>query len=102
VATGSLDRVKGDFEGLNDPQLRPFQKAEKPGCVWMARSSTNWTPGHIQGETQIGIYDLNTFKFQKVREVEGIQFESGDMWVDETENLIHAVVGGDLVRLKLR
>lgn len=102
AATGALDRVKGDFEGLNDPQLRPFQKAGKPGCVWMARSSTNWTPGHIGGETQIGIYDLNTFKFQKVRDAEGIRFESMQMWVDEGENLIHAVVDGDLVRLKLR
>lgn len=99
AATGALDRIKGDFEGLDEQELRPLQPAAKPGCVWMARFSQE---GRSQPGTIVGLYDMNTFKFQEVRKLEGLNFNSMKMWVDEDAGWIHAVVNGDLIRARMR
>jgi len=92
--TGSLERIKGDFEGLKNQMLRPLQAAAKPGYVWMAR----WNAPN----NDIGLYDMNHFKFECVRKVEGLTFRSTEMWVDEEAGSIYAVVNGDLIRTPLR
>jgi len=99
AASGALERIQGDFEGLGGKELRPLQKATKPGCVWMARY---WNEGGSQHGTIVGIYDLRNFKFQAIRKVEGLNFDSMEMWVDEDAGFIQAVVNGDLIRTRLR
>ena len=94
AASGALEPILGDFEGLKNQMLRPLQVATKPGFVWMAR----WNAPN----NEIGLYDMNAFKFQMVRQVEGLSFESTEMWVDEDAGCIYAVVNGDLIRTPLR
>jgi hypothetical protein len=94
ATSGALERIEGDFEGLKNQTLRPLQAAAKPGCVWMAQS--------INSNTYAGLYDMNKYRFQVVREVEGLRFESTEMWVDEDAGCIYAVVNGDLIRTPLR
>jgi hypothetical protein len=99
AASGALERIKGDFEGLEKQRFRLLQPAAKPGCVWMARY---WSKDVSQIGTIVGIYDMNTFKFQEIRKLDHLAFDSMEMWVDEDAGCFYAVVNGDLVRVRLR
>lgn len=94
AASGALERVEGDFEGLENQSLRPLQIAQQAGSVWMARPDGN--------STHVGRYDLGTFQFEAIREIKGLTFQSTEMWVDAEANSIYAVVNGDLIRLPLQ
>jgi hypothetical protein len=51
--------------------------------------------------TRIVRYDTKNFTRQVVKTIQGICFDSMDMWVDEAGGMIYAAANGDLVRVPL-
>jgi hypothetical protein len=96
-ASGKLEKAEdeADFRPLRNEELRPLQPTGEDFKVW-AVDPTLGSPGIV-----VGKYDLKAFKFTPVRKIEGIDFESSAMWVDETEGMIYAAANGDLVKIPL-
>ena len=96
--TGKLDRVKGEFQPLQDETWRPLQNTARPGIVWAALPEVE---KNRHTGTLIGRYDLSRFHFETVMKVPVLQFRSMDFWVDEPAKRVWIALNGDLLSLPL-
>ncbi|QJE96267.1 hypothetical protein [Luteolibacter luteus] len=98
ASTGDLEKVSGDFQLLLDKSHRPFQAANPNGLLWGADGFR----GTGDSKVSIGTFDTRTFRFEPVKKIDGIFFDSQSMWIDAEEGFIYAALNGDLVRIPLR
>jgi hypothetical protein len=98
ASKGELEKVKGDFHLFFDKSYRPFQAANSASVFWVADGIGT----HPGGGLRIGTFDTKSFRFESVKEIKGISFESQSMWVDAAEGFIYAALNDDLVRIPLR
>ena len=99
---GKLTPSNGAAELSSDDRplrpLRSLQAAATEGEVWAADGET------ISGKpptTKILRYDTKDSTRRSIQTIEGIEFDSMAMWVDEAEGRIYAAANGDLVRISL-
>jgi len=98
-ATGVLEPLEGEFWFPKyDLQFRPLQAASTDSQVWAA-DGQNISGGGIS--TEIVRHDTKNFTRHPVKTIQGIAFDSMDMWVDEAGGMIYAAANGDLVRVPL-
>ena len=98
AATGELQRVEGDFSPFDRGRFRPLQETGVDHVSWITKTVEG--PDR-SGMTEVGRYDSKRFRFEAVRGIEEISFDSHAMWVDEINRTIYAAVNGDLVRVPL-
>ena len=85
-ATSAIDRnVRGDLRPLLQQTFRPLQASSTPEIMWAA------IPDVKANSTTVGLYNTRTLKLEKVLDLPNIQFNSMDMWVDESENKVYFV-----------
>jgi hypothetical protein len=94
--TGRITPATGELRPLAQQKFRPLQQSGKANEFWAAIKDRE------KRETDVGIYDLAHLKFTPVLKIPKIQFDSMDMWVDETERKIYFVYGGQLLSLPLK
>jgi hypothetical protein len=100
--TGELHEVAGDFRVFEfryakEPHIvRPLQPALRPGRYWAAM------PEYQSRITQIGLYDVSSFRFTPIVEVPELAFDSQHVWVDEPAGKAYFVYGGHLLRVTCR
>ena len=94
--TGVLLPVSGDARPLSDQTFRSLQPTGKGNQFWAAM------PSKARGETVVGVFDSRIFRFQPVLKLPKINFDSMDMWVDESENKVYFVYSGHLLRVPLK
>ncbi len=96
--TGELEKVSGIFWPLSRLASRPLQQVSDSPLYWAA------IHGRLSGGkpgTTVGQYDRETFSFYPLIELPTLYFQSDNMWVDEQEGKIYAVIGEDLVRITM-
>lgn len=87
----SIREADGEFGPLHQQSFRSLQQTNIKNKYWAA------IPDYRSDKTELGMYDLTHFKFEKITEFIGVCFNSMDMWVDEENNRLYVVVNGDLV-----
>ncbi len=94
--TGNFKEVNGNFQPLlyQSQDRKPLQPAQNPNTFWIAKHN-------FKGTTQFGLYDTKSFTVQYLATWFDIEFDSNDMWVDETEMKIYFVYRGHLLALPL-
>lgn len=95
--TGKSERASGEFGPLHDQSWRPLQPTSQPFIAWAALTLAE----KDSVSTQVGRYDLQTFKFDPILTLQGLLFTSMDLWVDEKAKLVYFTVNGDLLSLPL-
>ena len=93
--TGRLEPVNGEFRPFDTLRDGFFQTSNKSNEYWVAM------PSDTRDSTDVGRYDIRTFKFEKVLTVPKLEFKSEEMWVDESGGKIYIVHSGDLLRIPL-
>ena len=93
-STGALETVKGEFRPLIQQTYRPLQPVNNSQELWAA------IPDKKLNKTVVGRYDAKQFAFTPLIELPDIQFDSMQMWVDESTRLIYVAYGGQLIRFK--
>jgi len=94
--TGAVASLNGEARPLSGQTFRPLQPAAKPNQFWAAM------PSESSGNTVVGVFDSRLFRFTPVLKLPKINFDSMDMWVDETEIKIYFVYSGHLLRVPLK
>ncbi|HEY8460135.1 MAG TPA: hypothetical protein VIM99_07125, partial [Blastocatellia bacterium] len=95
-ATGATQVVSGRFEPWEQQSYRPLQPAGAPDEVWAAIYDEQ------QGVTQVGRYNAKSFVFTPRASFPEINFDSMQMWVDESEGRIYVAYNNHLLRLPLQ
>lgn len=95
-ATGRTEEVKGPggAEHLRQRMHRPFQPTSQPGVVWVSF-------GKGSDYTMLGRFDTKSFGFRNWTRIDSLDFESDNVWVDESTRRIYIVYRGHLLRLPL-
>lgn len=88
---GRLESVQGEFRPLFQITYRDLQPTGREGEAWAA------IPNKNSSCMDVGRYDMKNFSFKPVTTLPRIQFDSMDMWVDESENSIYVVTNGCLL-----
>jgi len=95
-ATGATQVVSGRFEPWGQQSYRPLQPSGSPDEVWAAIYN-------IQKEvTEVGRYNTKSFAFTPLVSFPEINFDSMQMWVDESESRIYVAYNNHLLRLPLQ
>ena len=93
--TGVIEAARGEISPLAQQTFRPLQPTAAADEFWAA------IPNRTKKQTQVGIYNAETFSFKSKLEIPQILFDSMDLWVDEQENKIYFVYKGQLLGLKM-
>ena len=93
--TKKVQEVKGEIRPLKQQTYRPLQPAKQANTYWAA------IPDKKTNSTEVGIYNAKTLSFKAVIKLPEIQFNSMDMWVDETDNSLSFIYEGHLLSLPL-
>jgi hypothetical protein len=89
--TGQLESVQGEFRPLLQITYRHLQSTGKEGEAWAA------IPGKNSSCMDVGRYDIKNFSFTPIVTLPAIQFDSMDMWVDESEGGFYVAANGCLL-----
>jgi hypothetical protein len=90
--TTAIEHLQGSMP-LRQRTDRPFQPTQKVGVVWTATKE--------KGYSIIGQFDTASFQFKPWTQVDSIEFESNDMWIDESLEKVYIVYRGQLLRIPL-
>ncbi len=93
VATGAIEKTKGEIRPLAQQTFRALQKASSTDEFWAAIPNKK--------ATQVGIYNAKTLTFRTLLTIPQISFDSMNMWMDETENKVYFVYKGQLLALNM-
>jgi len=93
VITNEKTLVTEDCTLLMNVRERFLQKASQKNEYYAAKNN--------RGDTIIGKFNTETFKFSKIAEYKDIYFNSMHMWVDEAGKKVYVVVNGDLLELPI-
>lgn len=93
--TGRVEQVPGEVRPMAQQGARRLQSAGKPDEFWAAM------PDLKKDETVIGVYDSRFFNFRPVLTVPKINFDSMDMWVDQTAGKAYFIYKGHLLAAPL-
>ena len=96
ATTGMAVPTKGEFRPLSQQEYRPLQKSARPNEFWTAIMDAE------SGATEVGIFDSKFFTFKPVIRLPKIQFNSMDMYVDETGRKVYFVYRGHLLSVPLK
>ncbi len=80
--SGRVEKAKGEFFPWSQHFSMPLQKSLAKNKVWVARQRIEPI------ETEVGLYDIVNFKYQKIQTIKSIYFHSSNMWVDEARGAI--------------
>ena len=94
-ATGTLQSIRGDFRPFLNYPGQFFQPTGRLDEYWVALSQSN------SGQTEVGRYNAQNFKFERVMLVPKLSFDSTKLWVDEAEGKFYVVNSGDLISIPL-
>src|SRR5262249_34550552 len=94
-STGALDIVKGEFRPLIQQSYRPLQSINNSPAFWAAIADEK------SKKTVFGRYDAKSFSFTPLIELPDIQFNSMQMWVDDSSKQNYVAYNGHLLRLPL-
>lgn len=94
---GNISEIKGELRPLIQQTSRSLQPLAK-------NNQRSWAaiPIPLKGETAVGIYDAQNFKFETVMKVPRILFDSMNMWVDESEKKIYIIYESQLISIPLK
>ncbi|MEZ5425007.1 MAG: HEAT repeat domain-containing protein [Pyrinomonadaceae bacterium] len=101
ASTGAIQKVKGEFRPLMQQSYRGLQPTGRPEEFWAAIYDRE------KDSTSVGRYNAGSFTFETVLTIPGIELDSMNIWVDETEGKIYFVYRsetagtGHLLRLPL-
>ncbi len=95
VETGVLAPAKGEFRPLAQQTFRPLQPTANADEFWTA------IPDTAKNFTVVGTYNAKTLTFKPLLKIPKINFNSMNMWTDETEKKIYFVFDGHLLSLPL-
>jgi hypothetical protein len=93
METGIFQPAKEDIEPLAQQTFRRLQPTTNLNEFWAAKQGDRYT--------EIGRYDSKLLKFNPIIKLPEIEFDSMDMYVDETEQKIYIVYNGQLLRIPL-
>jgi hypothetical protein len=95
-ATGTTGEAKdtGDAKYLRQRMHRAFQATSQPGVVWVSS-------GERVVYTMLGRFDMQTLRFRNSIPIDSLDFDSDQVWVDESTRRIYVVYRGHLLRLPL-
>lgn len=93
ISTGNKTSMPADCPSLTEIKERPLQKAPGQNEYYAAK--------YTSGTTIVGKLNTATFKFSKIAEYKGLNFNSMRMWVDEAGKKVYAVINGDLLELAI-
>jgi hypothetical protein len=93
METGVFQIVKEDAEPLAQQTFRRLQPTTNLNEFWVAKKGDKFT--------EIGRYDSKLLKFKPLIKLPEIEFDSMNMFVDETEQKIYFVYNGQLLRFPL-
>jgi hypothetical protein len=93
--SGKASEFKGEMRTLAQQTFRSLQSTLEGGKYWAA------IPERKEKRTKFGLYDTRKFVFTVLLELPEIQFDSMQMWVDETARQIYVVYEGHLLCIPL-
>lgn len=96
--TGQAEKVAGEFFPLFQQTFRPLQSTGEPHEFWAAQMRRDPDGGW---RTEVGRYDARKFRFSPLTTIDGIAFDSMQMWVDEPNRRVDIAVNGDLITVPL-
>src|SRR5262249_16012244 len=95
-STGMTQVVSGRFEPWEQQTYRQLQPSGAPDEVWAAIYNEQ------KEVTEVGRYNTKSFTFTPRVSFPDINFDSMEMWVDESEGRIYVAYNNHLLRLPLR
>ncbi len=95
VETGVLSPVKGEVRPLAQQTFRALQPTAAPDEFWTA------IPDTAKNLTVVGTYNAKTLTFKPLLKIPKINFNSMNMWADETAKKIYFIYEGHLLSLPL-
>ncbi|HKQ77803.1 MAG TPA: HEAT repeat domain-containing protein [Blastocatellia bacterium] len=95
-ATGASQVVSGRFEPVEQQTYRPLQPSGARDEVWAAIYNEQ------KEVTEVGRYNRKSFTFTPRVSFPEINFNSMEMWIDESEGRIYVAYNNHLLRLPLQ
>jgi hypothetical protein len=95
VATGKTEKINGEFRPLQQQTFRSLQATAVGKKFWAS------IPDRQTKHTKFGVYDATNFTFTSLLDLPDIEFDSMQMWVDESTQKIYIAYNGHLLRLPL-
>ena len=90
VTSNTSERVESNFNFLTFIRGRPLQQSSEPGVYFV-----------LSNQFTIGRFDINTYSLIEFARLDRTIYNNDHMWVDEENNIVYVVSGGNLISVPL-